>query len=79
MTLFAQIRQFKQKEPILLESLVQKGVISIDVVNRVEMYDFYTAIYQGNRRMRTTAISQTALKFKCSEMTVRRAIDFMES
>lgn len=79
MALYNELKDFFDGNPQLKDAFVQKGVISIDVVNRVDMYNYYEELYQGNRRLRTTAIEQTALKFKCSINTVYRMIAFMES
>lgn len=61
------------------DKFIKSGILSYDVVTRYNMYAFYLGIYQGKRRQKTKAIEETASKFKCSTITVRRAIQFMES
>lgn len=61
------------------DKFIKSGLLSYDVIVRYNMYAFYMEIYKGNRRNKTKAIKETAVKFKCSTITVRRAIQLMES
>jgi len=63
----------------LIDILVKKGAISIDVVTKYQMYNHFKQLHQGNRKKKTAALNSTAEKYKCSAKTVARAVDFMES
>ena len=71
--------QYLKENESLIDILVSKGAISLDVINRFRMYDHYQQLYQGDRRKKTAALKSTAVKYKCSTKTVSRAVEFMES
>lgn len=63
----------------LIDELVRKGAMPVEVVVRYQMYSEFVLIYAGNRRKKGAAIKTVAAKFKCSGKTVCRAIQMMES
>lgn len=63
----------------LIDTLVKKGVVSYEIVTKYKMYIHFNELYQGNRRKKTEAFKITAMKYRCSPITVRRAVEFMES
>lgn len=67
----------------LSESFVSHGVISLDVVNKYEMYQHYCYL-KNTKGLKTycnpiQAKRETAAKYRVSLLTVRRCIQFMES
>lgn len=71
--------QYLKENESLIDILVSKGAISLDVINKYRMYDHYKQICQGDRKKKTAALNNTAEKYKCSTKTVIRAVGFMES
>lgn len=71
--------QYIKENELLIDILVKKGAISVDVITKFKMYDHFKQLYQGDRRKKTAALKSTAVKYKCSTKTVIRAVDFMES
>ena len=70
---------YLKENEFLIDILVKKGAISIDVVTKYQMYDHFEELYKGDRKKKTAALNSTAVKYKCSTKTVSRAVDFMES
>lgn len=71
--------QYLKENESLIDILVKKGAISVDVMTKFQMYDHFKQLYQGDRRKKTAALNSTAVKYKCSTKTVSRAVEFMES
>lgn len=71
--------QYLKENESLIDILVKKGAISVDVITKFKMYDYFKQLYQGDRRKKTAALNSTAVKYKCSTKTVSRAVEFMES
>jgi hypothetical protein len=69
------------KELNLYSGLLKKGIISLSVNLSYEIYDYFKIRMIVNKEFKNTkslSLDETAEKFDCCVMTVRRSIDFME-
>ena len=57
--------------------LLQKGMISLSVLDKKCFYERYLQELQTQKK--SQAIANASEEYKVSEMTIRRAIKFMES
>jgi indole-3-glycerol phosphate synthase len=58
-------------------SLLQKGIVSISILTKKVYYEAYLS--EVKKVNKTQAISNVAEDYKVSDMSIRRAINFMES
>jgi hypothetical protein len=70
------------KETGLYSRLLKSGIIPLKVNYYYEMYNYYTIRLIVNAKENDTIMRSTmdtSVAFKCSEMTVYRAIKFIEN
>lgn len=70
-----QLIQELENEPKFY-SLLQKGFIALSVLDKKCYYERYLLELKTNKK--SQAITNAAEEYKTSEMTIRRAIKFME-
>lgn len=68
--------EFLKENKKVVDTLVNKGVLPIDVVNKIQIYDDYRSV--SNRTTKVEAIKIVSDKYRCCDRTVRRTIDWME-
>jgi len=71
----------KLKELNLYSGLVKKGIVPVSVNSQFEIYQYFQIRIIVNKEYndcKSRAYTETSEEFSCSEMTVRRAISFME-
>ena len=71
----------KLKELNLYSELFKKGIIPISVNSSFEIYNYFKIRLIVNKEFsdcKSRSHTETSETFKCSEMTVRRAVTFME-
>lgn len=70
------------KELKLYSGLVKKGIIPVSVNSQFEIYNYFNTRLTVNQEFsdsKSRAYEETSEAFNISEMTVRRAIKFMEN
>lgn len=70
----------KLKELNLYSALVKKGIIPVSVNSSFEIYNHFQIKLITNQEFtdcKSRAYTDTSEEFGCSEMTVRRAVSFM--
>ena len=68
------------KELNLYSGLLKKGIISLSVNLSFEIYNYFEIrmiVNQEFNNTKTLSLEETAEKFECCVMTVRRSIEFM--
>jgi len=77
------VRELKNlKELNLYSGLLKKGIISLSVNLSFEIYNYFQIRMIVNKEFKNTktlSLNETSERFDCCEMTVRRAITFMEN
>jgi hypothetical protein len=71
----------KLKELNLYSDLVKKGIVPVSVNSSFEIYNYFKIRLTVNKEhsdSKSRAYTETSEEFNCSEMTVRRAVVFME-
>ena len=79
MTVLNQLENLKELN--LYSDLVRKGIIPVSVNSSFEIYNYFKTRLTVNAEFsdqKSRAYLETSEEFNCSEMTVRRAIKFME-
>ena len=72
----------KLKELNLYSDLVKKGIVPVSVNSSFEIYNYFKTRLTVNKEFsdcKSRAYLETSEEFNCSEMTVRRAITFMNN
>tara|TARA_R110000851_G_scaffold303680_1_gene461323 strand:+ start:339 stop:578 length:240 start_codon:yes stop_codon:yes gene_type:complete len=72
----------KLKELNLYSGLLKGGIIPLSVNASFEIYNYFQIRLIVNKSfsdVKTLSYLETSERFNCSEMTIRRAIKFMES
>lgn len=57
--------------------LIQRGVISIDIMSRITIYEYFLSEAKNNKKR--VAITFTADKYNLAEKTIYNIINFMSS
>jgi hypothetical protein len=79
MTVLNQLNKLKELK--LYSGLFNSGIIPISVNSQFEIYNYFEIRLIVNKEFsdcKSRAYTETSEAFKCSEMTVRRAVTFME-
>jgi hypothetical protein len=79
MKVLSQLKKLKELD--LYSGLVKKGIIPVSVNSSFEIYNYFNIRLTVNAEFsdcKSRAYLETSEEFNCSEMTVRRAIKFME-
>jgi len=76
------IEQIKKLKDLgLYSDLIKKGIIPVSINSSFEIYDYFQIRLTVNNEFndcKSRSYTETSEEFNCSEMTVRRAITFME-
>lgn len=74
--MISRYERIKTLDPKTFRGLIAVGIISVDVLTWVTVYEFYTLeLKDGVKKMQ--AYENTAEHFKVSTSTIRRVVSFM--
>jgi hypothetical protein len=79
MTVLKQLN--KLKELNLYSDLVKKGIVPVSVNSSFEIYNYFKIRLTVNEEFsdcKSRSYTEASEEFNCCEMTVRRAVNFME-
>jgi len=60
----------------LVDTLIDKGVVPVDVKQKIRVYDEYRNVVRSTSR--NEALKIVSEKYRCCDRTVRRTVDWME-